>query len=169
MNEKNLKNIWLLSIFVILVLFSVYLIRINDNESNVVQDSTNKVNYQLVTNYNNFFTVNSCVYRYLTYVQGRNTSSILKVLDEDFITSNGINETNLYNFITMYEGNLNFNSQEMYEEKVNDNITKYYVYGYVEKDVMNSLPERIDAYYIVNLDEKNKVFTIMPYNGDIFK
>ena len=167
MKEKKEVNLWLISIVVILVLFSIYLINLQDDKKNNISKDEEK--YHIVSNYNKFYTVNSCVYRYLTYLQANNTNSLLKVLDEDFISNNGINENNLYNFLTKYEGNLNFNSKKMYEEKINTNITKYYVYGYVEKDVMDSFPEKVEAYFIVNLDEKNSVFTIQPYNGEIFR
>lgn len=165
--EFNFKNIWLLSIVVILVAFSIYLININKDDD--ISNLTDKESYNIVNNYNDFYTVNSCVYRYLTYLQSKNVDSLLKVLNEDFINSNGINESNIFNYLTFYEGNLNFSSKKMYEEKVNSNITKYYVYGYVEKDVLDSFPEQIEAYFIVMLDEEEKIFSIQPYNGEIFR
>lgn len=167
MDDKKLKKIWLFSIFIIIVLFAVYIINLNDdNFSNEVE---HKENYSIVNDYNSFYTVNSCIYRYLTYLQSNSTNSLMNLLDEDFIKNNNINEGNVLNYLTKYEGNLNFNSRKMYEEKVNSNITKYYVYGYVEKDIMDSFPEQNEAYFIVKLDKKNEIFTIMPYNGDIFK
>lgn len=168
MDERKLKNIWLYGIVILLVILSVYLLHKNSEEENN-GITENKESYSIVTNYSNFYTVNSCVYRYLTYLQGNDTSSLLKVLNEDFIKSNGINESNLYNYLVRYEGNLNFNSRKMYEEEVNNDITKYYVYGYVEKDVMDSYPERYESYFIVYLDKKNQIFSIQPYSGEIFK
>lgn len=167
MDEKKFKNLWLISIVVILFLFSLYLLYIREDES--VGESPKEENYTIVTNYNKFYTVNSCVYRYLSYLQGNDASSLLKVLDDDFVSKNSLNESNVYNYLTAYDGNVNFNSRKMYEEKISNDITMYYVYGYVERDIMDSFPEQIDAYYIVKLDEKNQVFTIQPYNGDIFK
>ena len=167
MKEKNLKKMWLISIFVILVLFSMFLLRNNNNSND--NDSLEKINYTIVSDYNRFYTVNSCVYRYLTYLQSKDINSLIKVLDSNFMEENGITKENVLNFLNAYEGNLNFNSKKMFEEKINDDITKYYVYGYVEIDVMDSFPERNDAYFIVNLDQKNQRFSIHPYNGEIFK
>lgn len=167
MKEKNLKKIWLLSIFIILALFLIFLLKNNNDTAD--NDSLEKIKYTIVSDYNRFYTVNSCVYRYLTYLQSKDTKSLIKILDEEFIVENQITKNNILNFLTIYEGNLNFNSRKMFEEKINENITKYYVYGYVEIDVMDSFPERNDAYYIVVLDSKNKIFSIQPYNGEIFK
>lgn len=167
MKEKQLKKLWLISIFVLLVLFSMYLIYINkeDKSKNI---SSSKQTYQIVKNYNDFYTVNSCIVRYLAYLQGSNVSSLLKVLDDDYIKNNNINENNIFNYLNKYEGNVNFSSKKMYEEKESSNVYKYYVYGYVEKDILNSFPEQYKSYFIVRLDKKNNVFTIEPYNGDIF-
>lgn len=167
MEEKNLKKVWLISIFVLLIAFSMYLIYINKDKDNNISNG-NSVKYEIVKNYNDFYTVNSCVYRYLTYLQSSNTDALMKVLDENFISNNGINENNVYNYLTSYEGNLSFSSKKMYEEKISSNVYKYYVYGYVEKDVMDSFPEQIQSYFIVRLDKKNNIFTIEPYSGDIF-
>ena len=71
--------------------------------------------------------------------------------------------------LNVYEGNISFNSRKMFEEEVNKDITKYYVYGYVEKDVIDSVPEQIEAYFIVKLDKKNKLFSISPYSGEVFR
>lgn len=167
MKEKNLKIVWLVSIFVLLFLFAIYLININKDDMS--SDVSNSKNYEIVSNYGDFYTVNSCVYRYLTYVQSSNTSALLKVLDDDYVSKNGINSANIYNYLTKYDGNVNFSSQKMYVEKVSKNIYKYYVYGYVEKDIMDSFPEKYDAYFIVILDKKENIFTIEPYNGEIFR
>lgn len=168
MDEKKFKNIWLICIFVLLILFTAYLLYIRENNNTNV-DTLQNEKISIVTNYNNFYTVNSCVYRYLTYLQNNDSSSLLKVLDDDYINSKNINVSNVYDFLTRYDGNVNFNSRKMYEEQVSNNVTKYYVYGYVERDIMDSFPEQIDEYFIVKLDSKNQTFTIQPYDGDIFK
>ena len=56
MNDKNLKKIWLISIFVLLILFSMYLIYINKEDKNVNEISSS-VKYEIVKNYNDFYTI----------------------------------------------------------------------------------------------------------------
>ncbi len=164
--ELNKKNIILISVVLGLLILANILIHLerNSNKENVQEEKI-----RLVDNYSNFYTVSSCVYRYLTYLQSKDTDSLMKVLDEEFITSNGVNENNVYNFLNTYETNVSFNARKMMEEKINNNITKYYVYGYVEKDIIDNSPEQIDAYFIVKLDKQEQVFTIMPYSGEILR
>lgn len=164
--KKN--NIILVIILVLLFAVALTLVYLEKRDGKDALVTENK-KVSVLKNYNEFYTVNSCVYRYLTYVQSRNSDSLLKVLDDSFVKNNNINSTNVLNFINVYEENINFNSRKMFYEKVNSHITKYYVYGYVEKDIIDDDPLRYEAYYIVNLDSKNKVFSIMPYSGELFK
>ena len=165
--ELNKKNIIMVSILIGLFIILIIVIRLSTGVSN--KDNSVKNGITIVKNYNDFYTVNSCVYRYLTYLKNRDVDTVLKLLDDDFIKSNNINSNNLFSFLTSYEGNISFNSRKMYEEKVNSNTIKYYVYGYVEKDIIDSEPEISEAYFLVKLDKENKVFTISPYSGEIFK
>lgn len=165
--ELNKKTILMIGFLVVLFIVLGIVINLTRDESNNNSISNNKIS--VVKNYNDFYTVNSCVYRYLTYLKDKDTNSLMKLLDEEFVTSNNINSNNLYNFLTVYDGNVSFNSRKMFEEKINNNIIKYYVYGYVEKDIIDSAPEQIDAYFMVKLDKKNHLFSISPYSGELFR
>ena len=164
----NLKNTILVIVFALLVIIAVVLINKNNPTFTKKEKGTySKIN--IVKNYSNFYTVNSCVYRYLTYVANENKTSILNVLDEEYVNSNNITEENVLSFLTKYEGNISFESVKMYEEEINKNITKYYVKGNVINDIIDSDAELTEAYFIVKLDKKEQVFSIMPYNGEVFK
>jgi len=56
---------------------------------------------------------------------------------------------------------------------LNNNITKYYVYGNIEQnlfteDYSNNNLQLKEAYFIVYLDSTNKTFSIEPYSGEMF-
>ena len=78
------------------------------------------------------------------------------------------------NFFKNVGSDSTFVSKKMYYQNINDNITKYYVYGVIEKNefseeysIDNS--ETKDAYFIVYLDSNNKTFSVEPSSLDIFK
>ena len=61
----------------------------------------------------------------------------------------------------------------MYYEQLNSGITKYYVYGEIQKNQIfdEGIDESIkgeDAYFIVYIDWENEIFSIQPYDGEIF-
>ena len=57
----------------------------------------------------------------------------------------------------------------MYQQRLNQTIYKYYVYGTIEKDSLNTSSSKEDYYIIVILDESTMKFSIEPYDGSMFK
>jgi len=132
--------------------------------------NNNKKDIEIVKSSSKFYTVSNCVYRYLTYVQSKSSDNVLLTLDKRYIEENNISKNNIFEKINVLEGNYNFEGRKMYQQKLNDDTIKYYVYGYLRKEVMNpSLAEDpIDYYVIVTLNTKNQTFSITPYDGEIF-
>lgn len=168
--ENNIKKsrVFISIIFVILFIssFLLYNYKFGSKEETKIK---NESNVKLLDNYNRFFTVNSCIYKYITYLQSNDVDSILKVLDEDYKTVNSINLDNVYNYVEKLDGNNSFVSKKMYYEEISENYIKYYVYGYISKDTIDGKGTREDKYFIVNLDIDDQTFSLIPYNGNIFK
>ena len=62
----------------------------------------------------------------------------------------------------------------MYYEKLSDTLEKYYVEGYVDKnrifdDEELAIKDHESLYFIVYLDSSNGIFSVEPYNGEIFE
>lgn len=129
--------------------------------------SRDKNKIDIVTSTSKFYTVSNCVYRYVTYLQTKDTDNLLLLLDSKYKSKNNINSNNVLNNLINLDKLYNFEARKMYEEKINDNITKYYVYGYLVEDDLDS-NNSMDFYVIVTLDTKNKIFSITPYDGEIF-
>lgn len=162
---KKKDNYFMLIIICIILFCVVALLFFYDETEEVVLEK--EPTYKLVQDYSTFFTINSCVYKYINFISGRQTDDLLKVLDSDFINSNNIDENNIYRFVGDYNGNYSFVTKKIYYEE--ENINKYYVYGFLQKENINGIMDKIDYYVIINLDTKNNLFSITPYNGKIFK
>lgn len=140
--------------------------------------NTKKENYvpskiSIVKNYSNFYTVESCLYRTITYLSAKDKDSIYLLLNDNYKKNNNIAKDDILNLFDEVDEDSNFISKKMYYQKTNENIFKYYVYGQVEKEQLYDdeiLDEAIkkDMYFIVYLDTLNQTFSIEPYNGDIF-
>lgn len=166
---KNNKNIILLVILVMLMFVGIALYNYREGSSVVEEPVKEKESYILLKDYSRFFTVNSCVYKYVQYLQKEDFDSLFKVLDEDYISRTGINKNNLYSFLpNISDGVYNYVSKKIYYEKINDNLIVYYVHGYLEKNVMDSVGIKEYHDYEVILDTKNETFSISPYNGNLF-
>lgn len=166
LNNKN-RNISLI-IFILLFVLSLLLFYSSSN-SNKEELDKQENNIKILSDYNRFFTVNSCIYKYISYLQVNDISNVLKILDEKYITLNSINETNIYNHIANLEGNYTFSSKKVYYEKIDDNNYKFYVFGYLIEDIMDSYGKKIAQYYIVHLNIKDETFSLRPFNENEFK
>ena len=127
----------------------------------------------IVTNPSNFYTVNSCIYRVITYISSENKRDMMLVLNDDYRIKNKITEDNILDLFPKIEQGSTFVSTKMYYENINTNIKKYYVQGYIETNQLVNLEDSVNLetkklYFIVYLDTENKIFSIEPYSGDIF-
>lgn len=164
---KKKDNSTTLMIISLILLVIVGLLYFLDKDEEVLEKK--ETEYKLLNDYSRFFTIDSCVYKYITYVSNSKTEDILKVLDSDYVRDNNINSSNLYNYVGTLEGNYTFKTKKIYYEVLNNNYIRYYVYGYLIQDSLDSIGDKQDYYFIVNLDTKNQLFSISPYDGSIFK
>lgn len=166
--KKNILLLIVLLIIALIITIFVFSSRSNKNSVNI----TDKIS--MVTDNSRFFTVTSCVSKYLTYLSSRDTTNLLLLLDKKYIDSNHISESNIFSFVDSVGDNSEFTATRMYQERVNDNVMKYYVSGFIRpmtyfEDMEDSYKvQAIPFYVIVNMDLKQKIFSIIPYDGKIF-
>lgn len=164
---KEKKDYTLLIIICIILLCIVALLFLNKDDEEIILSKEPK--YRLVEDYSRFFTVNSCVFKYITYLNSNKTDDLLKILDEEYIKDNNITNNNVYNFVNKLNGNYSFKSKKIYYEVGNDKLVKYFVYGYLIEEMIDGIGSKQDYYLIVNLDLENQLFSVAPYNGNMFK
>ena len=162
-DKSKLLAIFLVLLTIIVVTISFISKRQISNES--------KIN--IVIKPSSFFTVNSCLNRVITYISKKDAKSLISTLDGNYIKDNNITEENVLNQFEINLENPTFVSKKMYYQKINQNITKYYVAGILKENILHDYdpvekePTQY-TYFIVNLDSDNGIFTIEPYNGTIF-
>lgn len=158
-------------IAIILVVITILVVILTNIFNKDEEQKENKI--EIVTNYSNFYTVDSCLYRTITYIASKDSESLLSILSDKYKKENNIDSNNILSLFSSIEEDSIFMSKKMYYEKINSNITKFYVYGQVEKnqildDELTLKNSYIDQYFIVYLDTTNKTFSVEPYDGNIF-
>lgn len=157
-NDKKDLFIVILVILAILVPLITYLI-----------DSQKKVeeNYKIVTDYNDFYTVSSCISRVIDYINSDNSDSLLLVVNDNYKKKNKIDIDNVKSIFNEVLDNSNFVPKKMYYFQNND-IKKFYVYGKNVIEDFDGIIEQKDIYFVVYLNIAKKTFSIEPYDGKIF-
>lgn len=174
----------IITLIVMIILISTLLIILNTSEKALEQgDIGNIINYdetkiEPVKDNIKFFTIRNCVQNYLDSINIKNSTyeddeidevsiskGIYNLLSKDYIQKNLITIDNLLSKIEKVESKLIFIPLKMNYLQL-ENTTKYTVYGYCQK--LNN--EYIkDLYFIVNVDESNKTFSITPLNNQQYK
>ena len=123
----------------------------------------------ILKNNSQFFTVSSCVSKYYNYVKDKDATNILVLLDSSYVKKNNIDENTVLSYVDDLSENQKFRAFKMYSEQIKKNVYKYYVYGEIVEEIINSEPEHIkDVYLIVYLNEDGMIFSVEPYDGEIF-
>lgn len=161
------SNIYMIIFLVFLIFILLFITNLKKEDDKFQEVEKHKV--LLLNDYNQFFTVNSSIFKYISYLQKKDYESILKILDLNYKNVNSININNIANHVENLEGNHSFSSKKIYYEVIDDNVTKYYVYGYLLKDTIDGYSERLDRYYIVIFNTEEKIFSIIPSNEIEFK
>lgn len=157
---KKYKDYIIIIIILSLIFISILVLTSFNKEDNSID--TKKVTYKLENDYNNFFTVNGCITKYVEYLSKKDTTKLLEVLDKEYVKNNNINIDNIYSILpNLEEGMYSFTSKMMYKDD-GDTVVNYYVYGYLNKEIINSVLNKEDNYYMVKLDKNNMVYSIKP-------
>lgn len=163
-DKSKLTAIILASLTILVVIISIVTKNNNRQDNNEIL---------VVENASNFYTVNSCLYRLVTYISSQDKDSLLLVLSDDYKSKNSVTKDNVMNLFPNIDITSTFVSEKMYYSLLSENITKYYVKGYIENNqiydeevLQDSNSESI--YFIVYLDTEQNIFSIEPYDGKIF-
>lgn len=158
--EKIIENKNYIYIGIISVLVVVLILVINKT-TKLDNDTTSK--NVVVNNPSNFFTIENCVNKFINVIYKKETDNIMTLLNDEYINDHGVNKENVYNYIPKLNGKTTFQAKKIYKDD-----TKYYVYGYLMEETIDSLNIMDNYYVIINISEKN-FFDISPYDGKIFK
>lgn len=159
--EKQNKLLKLLIVLVVIVI-GVGIFRYINGKKFKVKDPV------IVTDNSNFYTVSSCVSKYINYIYEEDTKNLLIILNQNYVKKNNIDEYTVLSFTNKLSTYQTFKAKKMYVQQIDDNIYKYYVYGKLIEDTIDSYNESDDFYVIVYINEDGMTFSIEPYDGEIF-
>ena len=165
--EKSTRILLLLVIIGLIVLVAYKLFfEIKKNSTEKIDTKT----ISLVENPSDFYTVSSCVSKILGFASINDKANLYSLLTSDYKTDKSLSKDDVFNVIGISANTYyNFNPRKIYTQRLSKNLYKFYVYGLLEMDTMDSISSSQDYYIIIILDRENMTFAFEPYNGDMFK
>ena len=159
--KKIKSNYIIIALFIIVVIGLI--IVLNRKENN----TPNKDKYTIVSNVSTFFTVEGCVNRYLNSLSKGNIEDIMILVDKNYIENNGLNNENILEHLGKKDGDYSFSAKKMYSKQNNSEV-KYYIYGLLKEETLDSRDYGVDFYIIVNI-QNNETYSIEPLNEELFE
>ncbi len=117
---------------------------------------------------NRFFTIDSAISKYFSYITSRDGESLLSILDADYINRNNINTSNIYDFVGNYDSNIRTSLEEAYRVNSYQNIYKYYTKVALKEETLYDSTLQGYNYYIVTINENELTFAIEPISEIIY-
>lgn len=167
MNKNKIIIIAIFIIFIIVIgLFSIIISESLKKDNNEQKDSLetkvkDDILLEEVKNPHMYFTVETCINKYLKYISINDKESIYKVLDSNYIKMFNITQENVLEYIEKVDINdFNISISEMYVEEVDDDNQVYYIKGMIN----NELLEKNEEFCLtVNINIDSQVFSVVPY------
>ena len=154
-------------IILLIAVFGISLIYAKTTERRAEEETINTT-VTALSDVNRFFTIDSAISKYFSYVTSKNSESILKILDEDYIERNNITSSNIYNFVGNYDANIKTSLEEAYQISSYNNIYKYYVKVALKLETLYDSTLQEYAYYIVTINENELTFAIEPISEILY-
>ena len=121
-------------------------------------DNNKKISVKQVENPIMFFTVESCVNKYINLIIAQDSEALYNVIDSKYKKENEITIDNVLSVNKYLNGNYSFIATEMLEDK--EEKYKYYVKGNLMSESMGD-EHKIEYSLIVKLDMKNYTYSVI--------
>lgn len=160
-----------LEVIIIIILIAVFgttLIIARSIDNNVEEEVIDNTVSPL-KEVNRYFTIDSAISKYTSYVANSDTSSIIKTLSSDYIDANGITLDNVFDYITSYGSNYTSSTREIYQISSHNNVYKYYAKVRISSEDMDTSNVVGYEYFEVTIDEENLTFAIEPISEVIYQ
>lgn len=168
MNDKAERNKKILMLVIIISVIFVGVYELFFRKEKIEEEKIDTETISVVQDNSKFYTVSSCVTKYLNYLSSGETDKLIILLSEEYKKDNSINSSNLYEFIGKFSGLNTFSPKKMFVQRLSENVYKYYVKGFIQEESIDAIGLNNDFYIVVILDEKNMTFAIEPYDGSLF-
>lgn len=153
-------------IAIILVILVIVVVCINLFKSN---ESKIDTSIKLLEDRNRFFEVSNSVDKFIKYVAVKDTDSILKIVNNEYLKDYNIPKESILSIVPDISGNYVFSATSIYQQQLNETIYKYYVKGYYYQETIDGVGQKFDYYVIVYFYTESMTFSIEPYDGKVFE
>lgn len=165
MNKTVKAEVFIIILLVVIFFGSFIYMRTMQSKSSEESIDTTVV---ALADVNRFFTIDSAISKYFSYITLKDGESLLSILDEDYVNRNNITTTNIYQFVGNYDSNMRTSLEEAYRVSSYQNIYKYYTKVVLKEETLYDTILQGYNYYIVTINENELTYAIEPISEIIY-
>ena len=154
-------------IIILIAVFGISFIYAKTTEGKA-DEETIDTTVTALSDVNRFFTIDSAISKYFSYITLKDGESLLSILDEDYISRNNITTANIYQFVGNYNSNIKTSLEEAYRVSSYKNIYKYYTKVVLNEETLYDSTLQGYNYYIVTINENELTYAIEPISEIIY-
>ena len=161
-DQRRVLMIWFFFLVFLVVLF---IILAGHKITSKFKDEVDK-NYSIVQDYSRYYTVINILDKYYTALNNESYDDVLKMLDTEYVNSEGINKDNIKEKLNKYDVRTTYKGSLMCSKKLGKGYTSYYVSGEVVGT--NTIKTFDTTLYEVVLNENEMTFSIKQIDDSQF-
>ncbi len=171
MQDLKKSFVWVVIAGIIIIFVIIMYNNVKDLQQQEEKSIISKAEYnkEKVISPSEFFTVANCINSYTTYIMENDKEKIYAVLDQEYINKHHITKDNVLQFVPSISLEYSPSCRKMYRKRINNHVVSYYVHFEIEENVLEGLGNKKDLYAIVYLVENKMMYSIEPYEGEVFK
>lgn len=158
-NERKVLIIWVIIGFLIFLVVALVNIKpkIHENNENITTPGTNFINDR-----SRYYTVKNAINKFYSYKNIKDYESVIKILDENYVKENYIDEETITSYIGESNTYLTFDTGIMCLKNAKSGVYVFVVEG--DEVGINTGKTYDHLYYEVTLDGNTSLFSIKPIN-----
>ena len=126
LKEERNKKILLIVLIIALICLGIYKLFF-EKKNSLAEIDTKTIS--IVSNPNDFYTVSSCVSKYLAHLSSRDSDKLYALISDEYKNNNSLNKDNIYNVIGDLNGVYSFNPRKMFVQRLGENPLVPYLLG----------------------------------------
>ena len=158
---------YLIIILIILIISLLVLVKYNHKDEKRKSNNTSE-QIKNVMDYSKFYMISNCVEKYINYIINKDSKNLMKIVNDSYLQEKNIDEKNILSLIDNIDKKYTFQARKMLYKK-GDSDETYYVYGFLIEDGLDGISEKKDFYTLVKVNDSFTKFSIIPYDGEVFK
>lgn len=167
LSESERKTLMIWGAVAIIIFIMVITIRVAAPKFHFSSPNDEVKNYAFVLDRNRYYTVNSAILKYYSFINAKDKEKVLSNLNQSFIEEKNITVDNITEQIAFYDISVSFKPDVMCYKDLKAGITSYLVKGNVVK--MNVAENVAEQYFEVILNGKDMVYNLQPITKEQYE